>query len=206
MDGWLLLKSALVGFAVAAPVGPMGLLCVQRTVARGQQAGLVLGAGIAAADCTYAVIAAFGITAVSNALLALAPWIKLAGSMLMIYLGVKIALTRPRELDAAGDAGRYGGHVRAFLAAYSLTLTNLPTILFFAGIFASLGALGSTFESALFSAGVLVGSFAWWLALTTLVRIGAARFTPRVLRWLNRGAGAALAGFGVFALAAWQSG
>jgi threonine/homoserine/homoserine lactone efflux protein len=206
MDSWLFLKSALIGLAVAAPVGPMGLLCVQRTLARGQLAGLTIGAGVAAADCSYAAIAAFGVTAVSGALMAAEQWIRLAGSLLLIYLGLKISLTRPGEVAAAAPGRPAGGHVRAFLTAYGLTLTNLPTIVFFAGIFASIGAMASLSESLLFSGGVLAGSLAWWLILTTLVRRGAAWFTPRLLLWLNRGAGVALVLFGVVALAVFYKG
>jgi len=202
MDGGLLLQSALIGFAVAAPVGPMGLLCIQRTIAHGRWAGLAVGAGIAAADCSYAIVAAFGITSVSNGLLAAAPLLQLAGSMLLVVLGLKIALMRVAVHRTAGYSGEDGGHVRAFLTGYGMTLTSLPTIFFFAGIFASFGALGSALESALFSAGVLFDSLAWWLVLTTLVCRSAARITPRLMLWLNRGSGAALAGFGAFALAA----
>ncbi len=198
MDGWLLLKSALIGFAVAAPVGPMGLMCMQRTLAHGQLAGLVLGAGVAAADFTYAAIAAFGVTTLTSALLAATPWIKLGGSVLLIYLGVKIALGKAGGATA-GDAA--AGHVRAFATAYGLTLTNLPTILFFAGIFASFGTFASVSESALFSVGVLLGSLAWWLVLTTLVRYGAAFIKPPFMLWVNRLSGAALVGFALYALA-----
>lgn len=204
MDAWLLPKSVLIGLAVAAPVGPMGLLCIQRTLARGQWAGLALGAGIACADFTFAVVAAFGVTAVTAALLAAVSWIKLGGSLLLICLGVKIALTGP-----AGSASREvpGGNARAFAAAYGLTLTNVPTILFFAGIFAavgsvgSVGSFGSVAESALFSGGVWLGSMGWWLILTTVVQRGAARLKPRFMVRLNRLSGAALVGMALYALA-----
>jgi len=198
MDGWLLLKSALIGFAVAAPVGPMGLMCMQRTLAQGQLAGLVLGAGVAAADFTYAAIAAFGVTALTSALLAATPWIKLGGSVLLIYLGVRIALGKASGATS-GEAG--AGHVRAFATAYGLTLTNLPTILFFAGIFASLGSFASATQSLLFSLGVLLGSLAWWLLLTTLVRFGARFIKQPFMLWVNRLSGAALVGFALYALA-----
>ena len=118
--------------------------------------------------------------------------------MLLIYLGVKIALGKAGGATA-GDAA--AGHVRAFATAYGLTLTNLPTILFFAGIFASFGTFASVSESALFSVGVLLGSLAWWLVLTTLVRYGAAFIKPPFMLWVNRLSGAALVGFALYALA-----
>ncbi len=198
MDAWLLPKSMLLGFAVAAPVGPMGLLCIQRTLARGRWAGLALGAGVAFADFTFAAIAAFGVTAVTAALLASVSWIKLGGSLLLIYLGVKIALTPPSE-----GASQHVpvGNARAFSTAYGLTLTNVPTILFFAGIFAAVGSFGSATESALFSIGVWLGSMCWWMILTAAVQRGAARLTPVFVVWLNRVSGMALVGMALYALA-----
>src|SRR5258706_7575290 len=123
--------------AVAAPVGPMSLLCIHRTLDHGRGAGLVFGAGIAAADMTYAAIAAFGVTAISSALLAGTFWIKLIGSLLLVVLGVRITLAAP-PADNRAHAADSGW--RAFLAAYGLTMTNPPTILFFAGIFASVSS------------------------------------------------------------------
>src|SRR5258708_27876610 len=95
MDVWLFWKSFSIGVAVAAPVGPMSLLCIHRTLDHGQPAGLAFGAGIAAADLTYAAIAAFGITALSSLLLAGTYWIKLIRSLLLIVLSVLIALSKP---------------------------------------------------------------------------------------------------------------
>src|SRR5258706_12455090 len=105
MDSWFFWKSVSIGLAVAAPVGPMNLLCIHRTLDHGQGAGLVFGAGVAAADLTYAAIAAFGVTAVSSALLAGTFWIKLVGSLLLAVLGVRIALATPRSDDCVSVAG-----------------------------------------------------------------------------------------------------
>ena len=195
MDAWLFWKSLSIGTAVAAPVGPMSLLCIHRTLDHGQGAGLVFGAGVAAADMTYAAIAAFGVTAISSLLLAGTFWIKLVGSLLLLVLGVRIALTAPQADKRAGSVGSGG---RAFFTAYGLTLTNPPTILFFAGIFASVASIASASQSLTFAAGVFSGSMLWWAILTTLVSRSAALFRPPALLWINRISGAVLVGFAVY--------
>jgi putative LysE/RhtB family amino acid efflux pump len=198
MDAWLFWKSLSIGFAVAAPVGPMSLLCVHRTLDHGQPAGLAFGAGIAAADFTYAAIAAFGITAVSSLLLAGTCSIKLIGSLLLIVLGVRIALSKPAA-DLRKSVAGSGLH--AFAIAYGLTLANPPTILFFAGIFASVASLATASRSVIFSAGVFAGSMLWWIILTTLVTKSAALMKPPIMAWINRFSGLVLFGFAAYGLA-----
>ena len=199
MDLWFFWKSLSIGMAVAAPVGPMSLLCIHRTLDHGQRSGLVFGAGVAAADLTYAAIAAFGVTAVSSVLLAGTAWIRLVGSVLLIILGVRIALAAPRTDNRSASAG--SGR-RVFLTAYGLTMTNPPTILFFAGIFAAVASMASASQSITFAVGVFAGSMLWWLILTTLVSRSAAFFRPNVLLWINRLSGAVLIAFAVYGLAA----
>ncbi len=198
MDAWFLLKSVTIGIAVAAPVGPMSLLCIHRTLDHGRSAGLVFGAGVAAADLTYAAIAAFGVTAVAALLLAGTFWIKLVGSLLLVVLGLRIALAAPRPDKAAASAISGG---RAFLTAYGLTLANPPTILFFAGIFASVASIASSAQSFTFAAGVFAGSLLWWLMLTSVVARSSTLFRPAVLLWINRISGAVLTGYALYGLA-----
>jgi threonine/homoserine/homoserine lactone efflux protein len=198
MDVWFFWKSVSIGIAVAAPVGPMSLLCIQRTLDHGRGAGLVFGSGVAAADLTYAAIAAFGVTAISSLLLAAAFWIKLLCSAVLVLLGARIALAAP-QASRPGNAAGSGG--RAFLTAYALTMTNPPTILFFAGIFASVASMASASQSFTFAAGVFAGSMLWWAILTTLVAKSATWFRPSVLIWINRISGAVLIGFAVYGLA-----
>jgi threonine/homoserine/homoserine lactone efflux protein len=198
VDLWFFLKSLGIGVAVAAPVGPMSLLCIHRTLDHGRGAGLVFGAGVAAADMTYAAIAAFGVTAVSSVLLAGTFWIKLIASLLLVVLGVRIALAAPPADNRARSTASGG---RAFLAAYGLTMTNPPTILFFAGIFASVSSIASTAQSLTFIAGVFAGSLLWWIILTTLVARAAKLFRPAVILWINRVSGAVLIAFALYGFA-----
>ena len=192
-------QSLGIGLAVAAPVGPMSLLCIQRTLALGQRAGIVFGSGIAAADLTYAALAAFGISAISALLLSGTFWIKLTGSALLIVLGARLALSAPPT--ATQPARRVSG-VRAFLTAYGLTLTNPPTILFFASLFAAVGSMQSVAQSFTFAAGVFAGSLLWWLLLTALIARSATVLWPGVLAWINRLSGLVLIGIALRGLAA----
>jgi putative LysE/RhtB family amino acid efflux pump len=197
MDAWLIGKSILIGLAIAAPVGPMSMLCIHRTLERGQPAGLVFGAGIAAADGTYAAVAAFGITAVSSALLAGTAWIRLLGALLLVYLGLRIALARPDARPATSVAA---SGIEAFATAYGLTITNPPTILYFASVFASFSPLSSMLQAAGFSAGVFAGSMMWWVVLTSVVARSAHALQPPVMIWINRGSGALLIVFACYTL------
>ncbi len=198
MDAWFFWKSLGVGLAVAAPVGPMSLLCIHRTLDHGRAAGIVIGAGIAAADVSYAAIAAFGVTAISTLLLAGMFWIKLAGSLLLAVLGARMALARPAMRSGAAFRG---SHIRAFVTAYALTMSNPPTILFFAGIFTAVASMATLAASATFAAGVFAGSLLWWIIITSVVARTATLIQPPVLLWINRISGAVLIGFAVYGLA-----
>ena len=198
MDAWLFWKSVSIGVAVAAPVGPMSLLCIHRTLDHGRPAGLIFGAGIAAADLSYAALAAFGITAMSSLLLAGSYWIKLIGSLLLTVLGIRIALSKPvagarKSIAASG--------FRAFATAYGLTLANPPTILFFAGIFASVASLATVSQAVIFAAGVFAGSMLWWIILTAVISRTSALVKPPVMVWINRLSGVVLLGFAAYGLA-----
>lgn len=199
MEPWLFWQSLGIGVAVAAPVGPMSLLCIQRTLDRGQRAGLVFGSGIAAADLTYAATAAFGISAVSALLLAGAAWIRLIGALALILLGARIALAAAPGRAPASTAA--GSGPRAFATAYGLTLANPPTIVFFASLFATVASLRSAAQSLTFAAGVFAGSLLWWLLLTALVARSRAWLRPPVIRWINRVCGVFLIGIAVHGLA-----
>ena len=196
-DGWLALKSVGVGIAVAAPVGPMSLLCMQRTLRQGRAQGLAVGVGIAAADFSYAVLGAFGLTALSSVLLAGAQALRIAGALVLLYFALRIILSRPETAPRGGTAVAAW---RGFASAYLLTLANPMTILFFAGLFAAVAPLVAAAHATVFAAGVFAGSLLWWIALTAVVAGTASKLTPPVLRGLNRLSGLVLIGFAVYAL------
>jgi putative LysE/RhtB family amino acid efflux pump len=185
VDYSLALTGALIGLSVAAPVGPMSLLTMRRTIERGFRAGLASGLGIAAADATYGAIAAFGLTSLSNILIDHQRVIRVAGGTALLYIGWRILRSARRpvepraETEAQSDLGRVIGTM------YALTLSNPTTILSFAAIFGGLGlSLGSSHaDSALLVASVFAGSMLWWLFLCGALTKLRTRLTPA---WIAR--------------------
>ena len=200
MDLNFLLKGLLFGFSIAAPVGPIGVLCIRRTLADGRSAGLLSGLGAASADAIYGSIAAFGVAFISDFLVSQQFWIRLVGGLFLCYLGIKTMLARPAESPASSNRK---GLLGAYASTLFLTLTNPMTILSFAAIFSGLGLAGDggNYASAgLMVLGVFCGSCAWWLLLSSLVSIFRGRFTFTGLKWINRVSGMVIFGFGVYSL------
>jgi len=200
MDLSYLLRGVVIGFSIAAPVGPIGVLCIRRTLAEGRVSGLLSGLGAATADGMYGVVAAFGLTYVSNILIGYQSSIRLVGGLFLCYLGLKTYFSRPAEGPALeGGEGLRGAYVSTLV----LTLTNPMTILSFTAVFAGLGigtATGDYGSAALLVLGVSSGSAAWWLILSGGVSLFRSKFTPRALGWVNRAAGIVILGFGVLAI------
>lgn len=196
-DPGLFVQALLIGLAVAAPVGPMALMCMERTLSRGQRSGLSFGLGVACADASYAALAAFGVAAATDALLFAGAAIRWVGALLMIYFGLSIALAKPVATEARQTTE---SSLRGFLVAYGLTLTNPPTIVFFAGVFAALGTGRAAASPGPFVFGVLAGSALWWLVLTTAIKFGRHYISDTVRVWINRVAGLAVVAFAVYGL------
>lgn len=200
MDISFLLRGLIIGFSIAAPVGPIGVLCIRRTLAEGRASGLVSGLGAATADAIYGCIAGFGLTVISSILVSQQIWLRLIGGAFLCYLGFKTFLARPAEQAASAKGD---GLIGAYVSTFFLTLTNPMTILSFAAIFAGLGvtsATGNYVSAGVLVLGVFIGSALWWLILSGGVSVFRTRFNPHGLRWLNRVSGAIITGFGLFAL------
>lgn len=200
MDASFYLRGLLLGFSVAAVVGPIGLLCISRTLQKGFRYGFVTGLGAATADGVYGGIAAFGLTVISTFLVSQQTWIRLVGGLFLLYLGIRTMLTQPAQQAAQAENSSFLG---AYISTLLLTLTNPLTILSFAAIFAGLGvgvSSGGGLAAALVVVGVFCGSGVWWLLLSGGVGLLREKMTRRWLTWINRGAGLALATFGVIAI------
>jgi len=197
----LLLRGIVIGFSIAAPVGPIGVLCIRRTLADGRVIGLATGLGAATADAVYGCLAAFGLTALTSALVGGQMWIRLIGGAFLLFLGVRTFLTPSGEKSAEVKAT---GLLGAFGSTFLLTLTNPMTILSFAAVFAALG-LGTAHPEPLAAAslvlGVFLGSGLWWLTLSAGVGLFRDRIDARGLRWVNRFSGAVIFAFGALAVA-----
>jgi threonine/homoserine/homoserine lactone efflux protein len=193
------LRGLLIGFSIAAPVGPIGVLCIRRTLADGRLTGLVSGLGAATADALYGAVAGFGLTLVSGLLIDQRLWLRLIGGAFLCYLGIKTFLARPAEQAASAKSASRAG---AYASTLFLTLTNPTTIFSFAAIFAGLGvasAGGSYLTSGLLVLGVFLGSALWWFILSGGVSIFRSKFGPRQMQWVNRISGAMILAFGVLA-------
>jgi len=198
----LLLKGGAIGLAISVPVGPIGVLCIQRTLAGGRLVGLISGLGAATADAIYAAIAALGLVVISEILIGQQASLRLIGGGILIVLGLKILLTKPAKESAPAEKSGLPG---AYASAFVLTLTNPLTILFIAAIFAGLGAEiinGNLFSGVPLILGVFLGSALWWFLLTGGVSLLRDRVTPRMMRWVNLGSGTIIALFGAAAVVA----
>jgi threonine/homoserine/homoserine lactone efflux protein len=187
------LTGILIGIVLAVPVGPVGVVCVRRTIFEGTLAGFVSGLGAATADALFGVIAAFGLTAISDWLIGYQQWLRVAGGCYLLYIGGRaLAAKPPNELESERDPESLVG---VFFATFALAVTNPITVLAFLGIFTAIGLGGTqaTFgRASILVLGVWCGSLLWWLALG--FGVGRARHSiePRHLGWISRGSGATL--------------
>lgn len=193
----LFLRGFLIGISIAAPVGPIGVLCIRRTLSHGKLMGFLSGMGAATADMVYGAIAAFGLTVITNLLVDNKFWLKVIGGCFLLYLGIKTFLEKP-----AGHAAKanQSGYLSAYLSTFFLTLTNPITILSFAAIFAGTMLSGNTGSPLSIVAGVFSGSAFWWLTLSFGVGLMRDRFTATHMAWINRISGTIITVFGIIAL------
>ncbi|WP_397386607.1 LysE family translocator [Paenibacillus roseipurpureus] len=196
-----LLKGILLGFSIAAPVGPIGILCMRRTLTLGRLHGFLSGLGAATADAIYGFIAGFGLTLITSFLLDQKVILQLVGGLFLVYLGVQTFRSKPavEAAKATGDT-----LFKSYASTLLLTITNPMTIMSFVGAFAGLGLGGST-EAGYASAislvvGVFTGSAMWWLLLSVLVGLLRERIKGAAFLWINRVSGAMLTVFGLVAV------
>ena len=197
MELLLFCKSMLLGLAVAAPLGPIGVLCINRTLERGFWAGVAGGMGTAMADAIYASLAAIGFSALTATLTTLAPWLKLAGGLFMLWLGCS-----SRRASTPARTNEFRGLSGTIAATFLLTLTNPVTIFSFAALFAGLGLTdtpGATNALAVV-AGVFLGSLLWWFLLSGGVALAQRRLPEGFSLCVSRMSGVILMGFGFYAL------
>ena len=186
----LFVKGMIVGFCLAAPVGPIAAICVQRTIAKRWISGVVSGLGAAAADAVYGAVAAFGATIISEFLITEHEWLQRVGGVILLVLGLRLLLVRPIEREASTSNGR--GLTGDFLSTFVLTLTNPMTFIAFAAIFATMGigaVRGRPMLTIELVGGVFAGSGAWWIILCAGAWALRRHFDFKRLALVNRATG-----------------
>lgn len=199
MEFTFFLKGIAIGFAMAVPVGPIGILCIRKTLTEGRLRGLIIGLGAATADLFYGAVAAFGLTFISDTLVSQKFWIRLVGGTLLLFLGIRIFRAKPKDPKIRL---RSNGILRSYLTSVFLTLTNPLTIFAFIAVFAALG-LGdglSYFSSSILVTGVFIGSGLWFLILSSGTILFRKKLDLVGLRWVNKIAGTLIILSGLIAI------
>jgi len=203
MDLSFFIKGLIFGFSIAAPVGPIGILCIRRSLTCGWTAGLLTGMGAATADAVYGCVAAFGLAGITGFVVGQRAWIQLFGGLFLCWLGMRIFLSGTEDRPSGGAPG---SAAMGYLSALFLTLTNPMTILSFAAVFAGmgLGRVGTGHTAAgWLVAGVFSGSMAWWIILSSASSLFNTRMDAKAMRWINRVCGAVITGFGLVVVIGW---
>jgi threonine/homoserine/homoserine lactone efflux protein len=198
------LKGLVIGFIIAAPLGPIGILCARRTLTHGRKAGFLSGMGASTADVLYGFIAAFGLTFISDFLLSYQFWLRLAGGVILCFIGARTFVERPDRRGYILLLGKEKRQAGMYTSTFFLTLTNSMTIFSLAAVFASVGIAGTKgnlLSAAVLILGVFLGSVLWWLFIVGVLSVFKRRFKRHELQWINRIAGMIIAVSGMFAIA-----
>jgi len=200
MDPALVLRGFILGFTIAAAVGPISMLVIRRTIAQGQLYGLVSGLGVATADATYGAIAAFGLAAITDVLVDARVMLGLVGGLFLLWMAWQTIRSSPTEAATPAPTGRRG-YAGAYLSILALTMANPMTILSFGALFAGLGVTsGATGDAAFVVIGVLLGSTAWWVVLTAVVGRLRGRMTATWIHRINLASGLLIGAFALVAI------
>lgn len=204
MDYALLVLSGLaIGIMVAAPIGPVNLICVRRTLAFGPLNGFLSGLGAALGDTVFAVVTAFGLTAIAQLIKGYFVPLQVVGGLMLIGFGIHTIFAKPRKRDCDDGNAEKGAStlVGAIVSTFALTITNPATLLGFTALFAGLGSLIGEkprfVEAAILVGGVTAGSLAWWFIITTIVGLFHKSIDARAMTWINRVMGFAVSAFGL---------
>lgn len=194
------IKGVVLGFAIAAPVGPVGILCIRKTLQFGKMAGFCAGLGAATADAFYGSLAVFGLTFLSTQLLTWGHWIRLLGSFFLLFLSYRTFLAKP---VAPHDQAPHISFVKDFIGTFFLTLTNPLTVICYLAVFAAMGwtdLIESRAASLLLIFGVFIGAALWWLILSEGIGLLRHKLNHTTMIWINRTAGFFIGVFGIWNL------
>ncbi len=197
----VLLRGLAIGFAIAAPIGPVGILCIRRALSHGRAAGIAAALGAAFADCFFGAAVGLGIGSVQETLAEIQTPLRVVGGLFLLVLGVRLCRSAGTLMDNNGYGD--GTWVKDALSSFAITITNPGTILGVIGVFAALGPVGQTdgFEqSSLLIGGIFLGSLLWWTTLSSIASAVRGRVSPVGLHRFGWVSGASLVVFGVVVL------
>lgn len=205
MTDYNFINGLIFGIVIAAPVGPVGVLCVQRTLSEGRLHGLLSGLGAAIGDSLYGAVAAFGVSAIAVWVADHQATLRTIGGIVLLLLAAKTVLVESRRPVAAPAADKVHTEslLQDFISTFLLAVTNPITLLTFAGLFATLGSTRaghSVDTAAVLVAGVFIGSALWWFALSSTANLARPLLDGSYQAWISRISAAILVGFGVYAL------
>jgi len=195
----LFLQGSIIGFSMAVPVGPVGMLCIQHSLKRGLVAGVIAGLGAALADAIYGGMAGFGVSLLTHVMTRYQIWFQLIGAVMLSFIGIKIFKSHPSEKKAAEPSFSSG---RIFFSTFALTLTNPLTLVCFAAVFTSFGITPSDEEilpGLILTLGVLIGAAIWWIFLSMTVAFIGKKYRLASIPFFNRISGGVLTGCGCVA-------
>ena len=189
---YMLLRGLAIGFAIAAPIGPVGILCIRRALSHGRAAGVAAALGAAFADCGFGAVVGLGIGSVQETLAVIQTPLRVIGGMFLLVLGARLC----KSAGSLSDNGGYGDGTwfKDALSSFAITITNPGTILGVIGVFAALGPVGQT------DGGIFLGSLLWWITLSSIASAVRGRVSPVGLCRFGWISGASLAAFGVAVL------
>lgn len=200
----LILSGLAIGIIVAAPIGPVNLICIRRTLAFGPLNGFLSGLGAALGDSVFGIVTAFGLTAIAQLIKGFYVPLQIIGGLLLIGFGIHTFFATPkkRELDQVKSLDKGASTlIGAIVSTFALTITNPATLLGFTALFAGLGSLIGEkprfVEAAVLVGGVAAGSIAWWFTITTIVGLFHKNIDDRAMKWINHAMGVAITLFGL---------
>lgn len=199
-----LAQSMIIGFMIAAPVGPIGLLCIQRTLIGGWKLGFITGLGAASADLIYGLLGALGLATIISLLTTSKLWLSIAGGIILIYLGISAAKS---DVSYSTKIQKSHSSLKAYLSTFLLTLSNPMTIIAFIAVFSAIAPGGSDNADIglkrlfIICAGVFLGSIAWWIALTSVTYYLSTKIDGSKIKAISFLAGISIAAFGCYTIA-----
>lgn len=193
----IIIKGIIIGISVSAPLGPIGMLCLQRTLNKGKFVGFVSGIGAAFADTFYAVLAGFGVSLISNFLNTYQVYFRVIGGAILLFLGIHMYFTNP--VKQYRNPVRKKNMVGYFVSTFALTISNPLTVIFFGAVFAAFVTTTTNIETLLLILGVFIGAIAWWFAIVSITNIFRNKIKLRNLYWINKFTSIGIIIFAIFA-------